>query len=143
MLIDPTGCSVPFETVAAIGPLIKGADLIINVALGTDVNRNLKLAILKETSKARQKYIEFLGGNAFFKDPAVIDLARKGQDEELRRSFRQCYQKSLSSLGYKHFSTEVVEHYYDLLFACRHPKGIEFWQKAQKYKPNKQGTFDL
>jgi hypothetical protein len=49
----------------------------------------------------------------------------------------------MGTLGYRYFETERVEHYYDLLFATRHPKGIEFWKKAQKYTPDDQATLAL
>lgn len=73
----------------------------------------------------------------------VVQMARHGQDDLLRQRFRTAYRAQLETLGYKHFAAEQVKHYYDLLFACRHPKGLEFWRKAQKYKPDQQGTFDL
>lgn len=142
VFIDPTDCSVPFATVKAIAHSLSNADLIINVALGTDATRNIKPAILNEDSRAREKYAGFLGGDSFFRDPLVVELAAAGRDEQLRLKFREQYRASLGGLGYRHFAVEQVEHFYDLLFACRHEKGLEFWKKAQKYKPDNQGTFD-
>jgi three-Cys-motif partner protein len=143
VLIDPTDCSVPFSTVTAIVKALDSADLIINVALGTDISRNIKPAILNTSSKSREKYIKFLGGDAFFNDDAVIQMAKHGQDDLLRNSFRSAYREQLETLGYKFFETERVKHFYDLLFASRHEKGVDFWRKAQKYKPNQQSTFDF
>jgi hypothetical protein len=94
-------------------------------------------------SKAREKYVRFLGSDTFFADPEIIHLAQTGQDERLRAKFRERYRLSMKTLGYKYFELERVEHYYELLFASRNEQGLTFWKKAQKYKPDNQGTFDL
>ena len=143
VFVDPTDCSVPFETIAALAQILPNADFIINVALGTDATRNIKPAILNADSKSRAKYAGFLGGQEFFDDPDVVKMAELGQDDKLRAKFRECYRDAMRSLKYAHFATECVEHYYDLFFACRHERGLQFWKRAQKYKPNNQGTFDL
>lgn len=143
VLIDPTDCSVPFVTVVAITKALGNADLIINIALGTDISRNIKPAILNVAPKSRDKYVKFLGGDAFFKDAEVIKMAELGRYDQLRNKFREAYRAQLGTLGYQYFATERVLHYYDLLFACRHQKGLNFWEKAQKYKPDHQGTLDL
>jgi hemoglobin-like flavoprotein len=33
-----------------------------------------------------------------------------------------------------HFDIELVNHYYDILFAAAHPKALEFWNKATEIK---------
>lgn len=139
--IDPTDCSVPFSTVQALVDTLHSVDLIINVAVGTDATRNIKPAILDANSKSRIKYKNFLGGNDFFCDDEVVFLAKAGKNDQLRLKFREYYRRSLKGLGFKYFATERVEHFYDLLFASRHPKGLEFWKKAQKYSPYNQGAF--
>jgi three-Cys-motif partner protein len=143
VFVDPTDCSVPFATIAALADSLENVDFIINVAVGTDATRNIKPAILDPESRARAKYSLFLGGDAFFLDDDVVSMAKAGRDEQLRLRFREYYRGSLLSLGYEHFATERVEHYYDLLFASRHPKGLEFWKKAQKYGPDDQAAFDF
>lgn len=143
VFIDPTDCSVPFDTVAAIARALPNTDFIINLALGTDVTRNIKPAILDEESEARKKYTRFLGGDEFFRDPEVCRLAQAGKDEQLRIKFRGSYRTGMDTLGYRYFAVECVEHYYDLLFASRVEKGLDFWRRAQKYRPDNQATFDL
>ena len=143
VFIDPTDCGVPFATVAALANSLRNVDFIINVALGTDATRNIKPAILKESSNSRSKYIRFLGSDAFFLDAGVHQMALMGQDDKLRIKLREYYQQALRSLGFLYFETERVKHYYDLLFASRHPKGSEFWKKAQKYGPDNQTAFDF
>jgi len=143
VFIDPTDCSVPFATVAAMAHILQKADFIINIALGTDATRNIKPAILNANSKAREKYVRFLGDDTFFTDHEIILLAQTDQNERLRTKFRARYRLSMETLGYKHFGLERVKHYYELLFASRHEQGLAFWKRAQKYKLNNQGTFDL
>ena len=143
VFIDPTDCSLPFATVAAIAKVLQKADFIINVAVRTDATRNLKQAILNKDSNARAKYISFLGGEAFFTDAEVIRAAEAGQDSFLRGRFREAYRDALGAIGYHHFAQESVMTYYDLLFACRHPTGLDFWGKAQKITPDNQRTFDF
>jgi len=62
VFIDPTECDIPFVTIKSIVSHLQNADLLINVALDTDVNRNIVPAILSAShTKARQKYERFLG----------------------------------------------------------------------------------
>lgn len=143
VFIDPTDCSLPFASVSAIATALQKADFIINVATRTDANRNLKQAILNVDSKARAKYVRFLGGDAFFKDPNVIRLAKLGQDSALRNLFRDAYRNALRLIGYGYFEQESILNYYDLLFASRHPTGLKFWKNAQQITPDDQRTFDF
>ena len=143
VFIDPTDCSLPFASVASIAAALQKADFIINVATRTDANRNLKPAILNGDSKARAKYIRFLGGDAFFNDSAVIRLAEQGQDTALRNHFREAYRDALRGIGYGYFAQESILNYYDLLFASRHPTGLKFWKKAQQITPDNERTFDF
>ena len=137
--IDPTECDIPFDTIVAVIEQLRNADLIINVALGTDVNRNLYLAITDPGfGKARTKYESFLGSPGFCQRPEVVKLARAGAHDELRRLFMAEYLKNLAAQGYQHTDLRQVEHYYHLVFASRHPRGLEFWLEACKIAPNNQ-----
>jgi len=131
VLIDPTDCSVPFELIKKIKAAIPNADFIINVATGTDFNRNIPMAFQNE--ERAKKYGNFLGNNSFFTD-SNRDLCNNNDFVKLREKFRQTYQNSLKSVGFNHFDIEMVNHYYDILFAASHPKAIEFWHKATAIK---------
>ena len=62
VFIDPTECDVPFSTIKRIVAHLQNADLLINVAIGTDVNRNIASAATDPSFvRARQKYETFLG----------------------------------------------------------------------------------
>lgn len=139
VFIDPTDCSLPFESVSAISNALQKADLIINVATGTDAGRNLPYAILNRDSEVRAKYVRFLGSPVFF-ERTSITLAQTRKHQELRQQFRDAYRTELTRLGYVHFAQERVEHYYDLLFASRHHTGLRFWERAQQTRPDGQMT---
>lgn len=132
VFIDPTDCSVPFELLKQIKERIKNVDFIVNFAIRTDVNRNIKNAILNpETYKTvRNKYISFLGSEAFFTKKEVLNAANQSNQIELRRLFRTEYMNSLEQIGYKHFDFKQIDNYYDLVFATSHERGRDFWRKA-------------
>lgn len=134
VFIDPTDCSVPFDLIKKIKQSFKSVDFIINIASGTDFNRNIKNVLLNQEqySKTVTKYSNFLGTNEFFENQENIELAKHGENEKLRNKFRDSYKKSLEGLGYQHFGIKQIRHYYDILFASAHPKGIDFWNKACK-----------
>lgn len=132
VFIDPTDCSVPFELLKIIKNRIRNVDFIVNFAIRTDVNRNIRNAILQPETHQNvlKKYSSFLGSNTFFTNQAVIDAAAQGKQMDLRIMFRKEYMNSLKRIGYNHFDFKQIENYYDLVFASSHPKGIEFWNKA-------------
>lgn len=138
VLIDPTDCSVPFKMVNKIKQTLQKVDMIINIATGTDLNRNLPMAF--ENPDYAQKYNNFLGNNTFFVDPKNINLFKQGNYEELRNNFRNLYQKSMEEIGYSVFRIKSVRHYYNLLFAASHERAAEFWDKAQRIQYDGQRT---
>lgn len=140
IFIDPTDCSVPFTLLRHLKKAMKNVDFIVNFAIRTDVNRNIRNTILNpETHKTvLNKYKSFLGSDTFFTNPTVIEFAKRGNQMELRRLFREEYMNSLREIGYIHFDFKPIENYYDLVFATTNPKGIEFWKKANAIAFNGQ-----
>ena len=139
VFIDPTECDVPFATIKQIVDHLGNADLLINVALGTDVNRNIGPAIVSSThARAREKYERFLGAPGFCARPDVIELAKRFDHDALRREFAEAYREQLRRIGYLHTDIRPVRHYYYLLFASRNPKGLEFWLKSCEIAPDNQ-----
>ena len=134
VFIDPTDCSVPFSLIAHIKELLPNADLIINVASGTDFNRNVINALLKPDSFTRtvSKYSKFLGSQDFFKNEDNIKFAKEKNNQILRNNFRASYKNNLQNIGYEYFDYKQIKHYYDLLFASKHKTGLSFWEKANK-----------
>ena len=139
VFIDPTECDVPFATIERIVGQLQNVDLLINVALGTDVNRNIMPAILSPTHvKAREKYERFLGAPGFCARADVLELAKRANHDGLRRKFAEAYNERLGGLGYIHTDVRPVRHYYYLLFASRNRKGLEFWLKSCRIAPDNQ-----
>ena len=132
VFIDPTDCSVPFTLLKKIKERIKNVDFIVNFAIRTDVNRNIRNAVLHPETHQNvvKKYTTFLGSNDFFNNPKVIETANKGSQQDLRKLFRDEYMNSLKKIGYSHFDFKPIENYYDLVFASSHEIGIKFWSKA-------------
>jgi three-Cys-motif partner protein len=144
VFIDPTECDVPFQTIRQIVAHLQNADLLINVALGTDVTRNIIPAILSASHKtARAKYEQFLGVPGFCRQPDVIKLAKLSDHDDLRRKFADTYNQTLRGEGYQYTDVRRVKHYYYLLFASRSPKGLEFWNKACAIAPDSQRELSL
>ncbi len=142
VFIDPTECDVPFATIERIVDQLQNVDLLISVALGTDVNRNIVPAILSSTHlRAREKYERFLGAPGFCTQPEVIGLAKRSDHDGLRRKFAETYMEQLRKLGYVHTDIRPVRHYYYLLFASRSSKGLEFWKKSCEIAPDNQREF--
>lgn len=132
ILLDPTDCSVPFALIKQIKATLKNVDFIINVATGTDFNRNIPMAF-NNTQRAT-KYQRFLDDTTFFSDAENINLYKQKNYNQLRHNFRESYQESMKKIGYIHFRVTRIEHYYDILFAAGHTKAIEFWDSAQAIK---------
>jgi len=144
VFIDPTECNLPFETVRLIATMLRNVDFIINIAVGTDANRNLVRAFIDPTyDRARLKYADFIGNPSFFEDAAGLHLAKRGDNAGLREKFSATYEESLRDLGFTHMDKRLVRNYYYLLFASRHPRGLDFWRKANSIEPDGQRTFDL
>lgn len=139
VLIDPTECNVPFSTIQLVANELKGVDFIINVALGTDANRNLLEAVRDPSfKKARAKYAEFLGGESFFEREDVLAATENNNRADLRKLFADEYKNQLAKLGFEYTDARAVRQFYYLLFASKHPKGLEFWNKACRYAPDGQ-----
>lgn len=132
ILLDPTDCSVPFNLIQQIKTTLKNVDFIINVATGTDFNRNIPMAF-NDTRRAA-KYQRFLGDSSFFSKIENINLYKQKNYNQLRNNFREAYQESMKKIGYEYFRVTRIEHYYDILFAAGHTKAIEFWDSAQAIK---------
>ena len=133
-LIDPTDCSVPFSTVEEIYKATNGkCDLIISFFDKTDFGRNCKMAATLPSHKnLKDKYHRFLGNNQFFERQDIIDLASKGNNDKIVDEFKNAYKKRLGDLGLLYTDEVLVGNLYHLLFATGNPRGVDFWQKANK-----------
>lgn len=144
-LIDPTDCSIPFSTIIEIYKATnKKCDFIISFFDKVDFHRNGANAILKEEfSKAREKYIRFLGNDSFFSREDVIEFARNKNHNKLSELFKEEYIKSFHELGLRHHDEAPVGDIYKLIFFSAHPTGLKFWTSAKKYDRYGQAEFNL
>ncbi len=145
VFIDPTDCSIPFNLIRHIKNTIPKVDFIINVAIGSDYNRNIKEVILNQDKfkKLISKYSRFLNSTSFFQSPSNKEFALAGNNLALRVAFRDAYKDGLKTLGYEHFSYHRILNLYDILFATENKRGIDFWEKATKYKFDGQSTLNF
>jgi len=145
VFIDPSDCSLPFTMIESLKSNLPHVDFIINVAVGTDFNRNIIQVLLKPNSyqEVTKKYISFLGNTSFFENTKVKELAAKKDSLGLRNAFREEYISSLKRIGYQYFGQKQVKHYYDIVFASSSEKGLDFWEKATKNEYDGQRTLDL
>ncbi len=142
IFIDPTDCSLPFSLLRRISNVLPKFDLIINVATGTDFNRNIKMAF--EDPTRAEKYIRFLGNEGFFTDPVNIAYFNRGDFRNLRMNFRNYYMDSLKTIGFRHFDCKQIRNFYDIVFATANARGIDFWKKATKdIESSGQRTIDF
>lgn len=143
VFVDPTDLSFPFNSLSAITGLLKNVDLILTIPLGTDFNRNAEKASMPKDSNVRAKYCEFLGIPSFFDELRAQDgrPATQMNINELRTSFTGAFLGQLRSIGYSFTDHKRIRHLYDLVFASRNKKGLEFWQKACSIEHNGQRVF--
>lgn len=132
LLIDPTDCSVPFDLIRNLTETLDNLDIIINVAIGTDFNRNIPMAF--EDKNRAKKYERFLGNDTFFTDSDNINYYQQKNYIKLREQFRLTFSKSMERIGYIYSDICQVENYYDIIFFAKHKTAIEFWQKAKTIK---------
>jgi three-Cys-motif partner protein len=144
VFVDPTDCSVPFATIKHIKESLNNVDLIVNLAIGTDLKRNLEAAILDPKFQiAKEKYTRFLGKPDYFLREDTMRYATEGNTRRLAELFFEEYKDNLRELGYHHFDALRVQHYYYLVFASGDERGLEFWKKARAKGPEGQYEFDL
>lgn len=136
VFIDPTDCSVPFALIKMIKETLRKVDFIINLASGTDFNRNIINALLNQEkfSDTINKYSNFINNPSFFDNPDNIKLAKEKNNLDLRNNFRKSYIESLKLIGYQHFDYKNINRFYDILFASSDKMGISFWGKANRIK---------
>ena len=143
--IDPTDCSVPFETVRSIFQATRGrCDMLISFFDGLDFHRNAVNATLnKSFARLQAKYARFLGTPDFFTRKEIVEAAQTNRYSDLSMLFRQHYSDKLNALGLQYQSWKSVKNFYHLLYASSSSRGLDFWNKATKYDPVGQQEFDF
>lgn len=136
MLIDPTDCSLPFETIRIIKRELERVDLIINVPIFSDVGRNVSNAVLDpdKYKTVIEKYTRFIGDRKFLFEGELVEAINRGENlKNIRMMILNKYYDQLRKIGYQFFNHVVVErngvNLYYLLFASADERGLDFWNK--------------
>lgn len=143
--IDPTDCSLPFDTVRRIFGATQGrCDFLISFFDGLDFRRNaVNATVNPRFASLREKYERFLGTPDFFDRKEVVEAARNGRSDILTMLFRQHYADKLRGLGLEYQDWKPIKNYYCLLFSSGNSRGLDFWKKATKYDPIGQAQMEF
>ena len=140
--IDPEGLETRWETVEKLAGLAR-MDLVIHYPEG-GLNRNMKKASASEDSAI----------NSFFGTDEWRGIFEKfGRMERTKAAHRELidlYKGRLESMGYEDVTDRepLVRNVatdaplYRLIFASKHPRGHDFWDKISRTDPGGQTSFD-
>jgi three-Cys-motif partner protein len=127
--IDPTGIGhAPFSLIEALHRKTR-CDLLINIQHGMGIKMN----IYQYTPDADEQsaLTKFLGNDSWKQIP-------RHNPSEFFRGVLELYKKQLDQLGFSFVGRQVLvmndqnTPLYLLLYASKHPKGKEFWDKAMR-----------
>jgi len=134
VLLDPNGLDIHFSTLATLAEY-KHVDLIINFAV-SDLKRNRGLYSLDESIT---KGDLFFGGKDWRSKTNHLELLSYYKDR-IREIGFTCVENVVE--GSVTVKTRTGAPIYYLLFASKHERGLDFWQKAKKSFGN-QASRDL
>jgi three-Cys-motif partner protein len=127
--IDPTGIGhAPFSLIEALHKKTR-CDLLINIQHGMGIKMNMHQ--YTPDADEQSALTRFLGNESWKKIP-------RHNPRDFFRGVLEIYKKGLGKLGFKFIGQEVLimndqnTPLYLLLYASKHPKGKEFWDKSMK-----------
>ena len=132
--VDPYAFSVCFSTITALSKACGRLDFIVLLPLGMDARRNKRRYVDGELLQID----DFLGDPCW--RPKWMDACRQGQ--KFGAFIAESFIQKMTSLGYspapgsqmKEFRTDEKRlPLYHLAFFSKHPRGFDFWRKAQNY----------
>ena len=129
--IDPTDIDIHFETIKAFSRVPNGVDLLMNIQYGMDIKRNFEVY---RGQGEFSKLARFLGTD--------FDLSKLKEP----RDVIEAYKSRIGELGYGTVEfRDITVHnsknaeMYFLLFASKHPRGLDYWEKITKKDCQGQG----
>ncbi len=139
--IDPTGLDARFETIETLSRRGR-VDLLILFADAYDLVRNVALYEQQETNS---KLDQVLGPDSRWRERWKRLDNRSGTN--VRQLFAEIYKDQLRQhLGYKVFGEKVIScdqrPLYRLIYASKHERGLDFWNKITKKDASGQKEFD-
>ena len=134
--IDPTGLDARFETIATLSSHGR-VDLLILFADAYDIVRNVDLYRKQSNSKLDQ----VLGPDSCWQ--TMWDQLENRSRGSIRREFAKLYERQLARhLGYQKFGEETIKNgstpLYTLIYASKHDRGLDFWNKIATKDPSGQ-----
>jgi len=129
--IDPTGIGhAPFSLIETLHRKTR-CDLLINIQHGMGIKMNIHQ--YTPDADEQSALTKFLGNDSWKQLP-------RHNPREFFRGVLDLYKEQLHKLGFKRecmgreilITTDTNTPLYLLLFASKHPKGKEFWEKAMK-----------
>lgn len=133
--LDPDGLELKWETVASLATLFR-MDLIIHYSQ-MGLNRYMPTAFAEEQQTAVD---DFFGGTEW---RTIYERYQRRQTRFIHRELINHYREKLQDLGYKDVRIDLETGHeplirnarrnaplYRLLFASKHQRGHEFWQKV-------------
>ena len=120
--IDPTDIDIPFDMLTTL-TRSRQVDLLLNIQFGMDLRRNFKL-YLKEGGAS--KLARFLGGgwegNKMDSPRDALELFKQRLNEKLSYNTVQ-----FKDVGVRNYGRNTLMYF--LVFASKHPRGLDFWRK--------------
>ena len=143
-LIDPTGLHFHFSSLQTLVN-DRRVDLIYLFPDGMDVRRNLErylktdqLDVVLGTKRWRDKITEELKKYPYSADAAICPGATKIVFEVFKDQLRALGYSYVSAGDEIRFKNSKSAQLYYLVFASRHEKGHEFWNKIKVINPTGQ-----
>jgi three-Cys-motif partner protein len=135
--IDPTGLHADFTTIATLADVGR-VDLLVLFADAYDANRN----IMTYYDKADSNLDRVLGPDSHWRDH--WDSLQVRDSSSIRNLLSEIYQAQLkTNLGYKVFGEYRITcrrgALYRLIYASKHERGLEFWDKINRKEASGQG----
>lgn len=139
--LDPTGLHAKIETIKVLANAGR-VDLLILFPDAIDVIRNVESYIPKLDSNLDQ----VLGMDSGWREEWMKLGGAEGN--KARQLFATLYKKQLKTHAkYTVFGEETIKGprgpLYRLVFASKHDRGLEFWEKITKKEASGQGRFDF
>lgn len=139
--IDPEGLDVRFDTLRRL-TAGRRVDILVLFAVAYDVLRNIQYYYPDPDSKLDQ----FLGPDSNWR--AKWDQLGNQEGHRARAFFTGLYQDQLSRhLGYVQVADQVMKSpkgpLYTLVYASKHPRGLDFWHKVTQKDSSGQLNLDF
>lgn len=134
---DPFGLHLDFEAIRAVAE--RRSDLIVLLPDRMDALRNWATYYLDNPESNLDRFMGESGWRDVLAEATTNMAAQRLRDRYIER---------LQTLGYEHFGYERIKNnhgaeIYVLVFASKHRRGLDFWEKAKSVDEGGQRTFDF